>query len=134
METIKAGCFLINKITKSIAIVYRKKQNDYSFPKGHLEKGETIEECAIKETEEETKRKVAIIKDLKPYIEKYFTPKGEYCVCYMFFAFDNGKSDNQSTDTHDTYWIKIDEVEKILSYDSLKKMWNIVLKNIKKLL
>lgn len=36
METLKAGCFLINRETKEIALIYRKKQNDYSFPKGHV--------------------------------------------------------------------------------------------------
>ena len=40
MITEKAGCFLIKKETKEIALIYRKKQNDYSFPKGHVEKGE----------------------------------------------------------------------------------------------
>ena len=33
MITEKAGCFLIKKETKEIALIYRKKQNDYSFPK-----------------------------------------------------------------------------------------------------
>ena len=41
--------------------IYRKKQEDYSFPKGHMEKGETIKETAIRETEEETKRAAEII-------------------------------------------------------------------------
>ena len=31
MITEKAGCFLIKKETKEIALIYRKKQNDYSF-------------------------------------------------------------------------------------------------------
>ena len=44
MEILKAGCFLINTKSKCIALVYRKKQNDFSFPKGHLEKDETLEE------------------------------------------------------------------------------------------
>ena len=55
MITEKAGCFLIRKETKEIALIYRTKQNDYSFPKGHVEKGETLKEAAIRETAEETK-------------------------------------------------------------------------------
>ena len=50
METLKAGCFLINRETKEIALIYRKKQNDYSFPKGHVEDGESLKEAAIRET------------------------------------------------------------------------------------
>ena len=59
-EVIKAGTILFNK-DGDIAIIYRKKLNDYTFPKGHLEKGESIIECAIRETEEETLRSIKII-------------------------------------------------------------------------
>ena len=104
MITEKAGCFLIKKETKEIALIYRKKQNDYSFPKGHVEKGETLKEAAIRETAEETKRIAKIVDEYEPFAEKYITPRGENCVCYMFFALDNGVSDNQSEDTHDIIW------------------------------
>ena len=63
METLKAGCFLINIETKNVALVYRIKQNDYSFPKGHKEDNETLEQCAIRETAEETRRVAEIVKE-----------------------------------------------------------------------
>ena len=56
MITEKAGCFLIKKETKEIALIYRKKQEDYSFPKGHVENGESLKDAAIRETAEETRR------------------------------------------------------------------------------
>jgi hypothetical protein len=37
-------------------------------------------------------------------------------------------SDNDSTDTHDLVWVDYGKVEEMLSYVSLKKLWN----NIKK--
>lgn len=129
ISTRKAGCFLIKKETKEIALIYRKKQDDYSFPKGHVEEGETLKETAIRETAEETKRNAEIIDVYKPFIEKYTTSKGENCTCYMFFALDKGKSDNQSEDTHEVVWTKLDKVEDTLSYISLKNTWNSV-KNI----
>lgn len=129
MITEKAGCFLINKDTKEIALIYRKKQNDYSFPKGHVENGETLKETAIRETAEETKRIAEIVDEYDPFVEKYTTPRGEKCVCYMFFALDKGASDNQSEDTHVVIWTPFKNVEETLSYDSLKNTWNSV-KNI----
>ncbi len=43
MATLKAGTILFNSENK-IALVYRKEDNGYSFPKGHLEKGENLKE------------------------------------------------------------------------------------------
>ncbi len=130
MATLKAGCYLVNKELKSVAVIYREKQKDYSFPKGHTEEGETIEETALRETAEETKRDAEIVKKFQPYIEEYTTPLGERCVCYMFIALDKGKSNNNSEDTHFMQWVPFDEVEEKLSYESLRKGWNSVKENI----
>ena len=130
--TLKAGCYLLNLDLESVAIIYREKQNDYSFPKGHLEENESLEECAIRETAEETKRIGRIVS--KPYVSRYTTPKGEDVENYMYIAIDEGKSDNDSTDTHEFKWVKIDEVIDVLTYDSLKKDFIEVLPEIKKLI
>lgn len=131
METIKAGCFLIDKEKKEIALIYRVKQNDYSFPKGHVEEGEDIKSAALREIAEETKRDAIIIEDFEPFIEKYTTPRGENCACYMYIAIDNGPSNNNSEDTHDVYWTPFENVEEILSYENLKNTWRAVKDNIK---
>ena len=134
METKKAGCIVVNLETKQIALIYRDYYNDYTFPKGHLEKNETLEECAVRETAEETKRDCKIVESIAPYIDKYVTPRGENCVCYMYVAVDTGKSDNDSTDTHDLVWVNFENVEEKLSYDSLKKNWQAVKNDIENLL
>lgn len=132
-ETLKAGCYLVDKENKKIALVYREKKNDYSFPKGHLEEGETLKECAVRETAEEIKR-VAEIVDEDVYIERYITPKGERCACHMFIAIDKGISDNTSTDTHEVVWVDYDEVVSKLTYRSLEMSWRRVRDKIKKIL
>ena len=52
----KGGCVLLNKDKTKVALVVRK-ENEYSFPKGHVEKGEKIIDCALRETEEETAKR-----------------------------------------------------------------------------
>lgn len=133
MVTQKSGCYLVNLETRQVAVVYRDYLDDWSFPKGHLEDGETLEECAIRETAEETKRVAKIIDKFEPIVEKYTTPRGEKCECYMYIAVDMGKSDNTSEDTHPTFWIDIDEVEDKLTYPGLKKSWKMAIDKIKNL-
>ena len=132
-ETQKAGCYLVDVKNRGVALVYREKRNDWSFPKGHREEGETIQECAVRETAEETKRVAEIVSGIDPVVERYVTPSGEHCVCYMFVAIDKGHSDDDSYDTHDTYFIDVDKVEEKLTYEDLKQSWKSVLPKIKKL-
>ncbi len=130
MPTLKAGCFLVNKEKRAVAIIFREGYEDYSFPKGHVEEGETTEETALRETAEEVKREGEILKDYPPYIERYTSSRGEECVCYMYIALDRGKSDNASEDTHTLIWVPVEEVEKKLSYESLKTMWRVMKKKV----
>ena len=134
MKVIKAGCYVVNLDKRQIALVYRQKQKDYSFPKGHLENGESIEQCAIRETNEEIKRDVEIVKDIPPTIESYVTPSGEECLCYMFVALDKGVCKNDSQDYHPLIWTDIEKVENVLSYDSLKQSWKSIKEKIEILL
>lgn len=131
-ETLKAGCILVNDKTKKIGLIFREKLNDFEFPKGHLEKDETLAECAVRETAEETKRIAEINTKIKPFIEKYVTPTGEKCKCYFFVATDLGKSNNTSADTHELVWTAPDEVEHMLSYVGIIKVWQKAEKLIRK--
>ena len=134
MKTIKAGCFLVDKENKMIALIHRQKQNDYSFPKGHVELGEDIKSAALRETAEETKREAIIVDKFAPFVEKYVSSRGEDCECYMFFAIENGPSDNNSEDSHELCWTKFDKIEERLSYESLKTTWRAVKQNIETIL
>ena len=103
MKVEKAGCILIDKKSNKIGLIYRKKQQDYSFPKGHRELNETLVECAIRETAEETKRNCILYSNEPVAKEHYYDLKNDEVDMY--------------------YYIAIDNVEKTLSYDSLRKIW-----------
>ncbi|MFJ3586131.1 NUDIX hydrolase [Streptomyces sp. NPDC090127] len=53
-----AGCVLWRPAPSGagieIALVHRPKYDDWSHPKGKLKRGETLEECALREVREET--------------------------------------------------------------------------------
>ena len=134
--TLKGGTILINKETKKIGLVYRIKREDYSFPKGHLEKGETIEECAIRETEEETGRTCKLVDNTPIDILKYSTPRGENVENYMYLAIDTGKSERDilEKDKERVVWVKPKDVEKTLTYTDLKELWNKVKDRVEKII
>ena len=126
MKVKKAGTILINLPRKEIGIVYREKRNDYTFPKGHLEDGETLKECAIRETEEEIGRKNHIVFEEKVHVENYITPSGEDVECYYYLAIDDGKTDKEFSDDlkEKIVWLDYKEVKSKLSYDSLRIVWD----------
>lgn len=125
MVTKKGGTILVNLETKKIALIYRRDTGNVEFPKGHWEEGETIQECAIRETEEETGRKNHL-KDKKEIdIIKYITSKGENVELYMYIAIDDGPTENniEEEDKEKWDWFDINEVDKNITFENLKEFW-----------
>ena len=132
MLTRKAGTVLLNKQTNQVGLVYRKKYGDLSFPKGHLEEDETLKECAVRETIEETGRLCHLIEDEPLDIMHYVTRNDERVENYMYLAQDDGEALEESRDPEILVWIDIDNVGRSLEYPNLIKFWNKVEKEVKK--
>lgn len=121
----KAGCILIDCDKKKIALVYRKEQKDYTFPKGHLEEGETLEECAIRETEEETGR-ICIIDNSKELpILTYKNKNNDIVEIKFFIGIDKNKTDQIFEDNliHNLEWFYIEKIEEKITYKNLCQYW-----------
>ncbi len=126
MPTIKGGCVLISKEMKKVALIYRPSKNDYSFPKGHIEEGEDVKTCAIRETIEETAYDAVLLKEEPIITNKYTTDRGEDVEVYFYLANEQGKYQGEiaEEDREICEWFDFSEVEEKLTYDDLKKMWN----------
>lgn len=131
----KAGCVLLNKTMTKVGLVYRKKQGDYSFPKGHIEKNEKLWECAIRETIEETGRDCYLISKNKYTKMEYYTESEGNIIVYMFYAIDSGETDKiiAPEDKEELVWVELNKVNDILTYNNLKLFWLKVLKKLKNL-
>ncbi len=120
----KAGTILLNLNSKQIGLVFRNN-NDYSFPKWHLENNETLQQCAIRETEEETLRKNHLLINREVYILKYTTPLGENVECHFYVSIDDGPTSKNINlkDQEILKWTNPNDIENTLSYNNLKEMW-----------
>ncbi len=61
----------------AVLVVHRPEYDDWSFPKGKAEEGESDEECAVREVEEETGLRCALGRDLgrTAYVDGKGRPK-----------------------------------------------------------
>ena len=130
----KAGTVLVNTRNNQVGLVYRKKKGDLSFPKGHLERHESLAECAIRETEEETGRKCHLLSEKPIYVMSYETDKNEKVDNYMFLALDDGVSNFISDDPEVLVWVDMENVENLLVYQNLIEFWQEVYPKIRELL
>ena len=72
--------------------------NTWNFPGGHLEFGETIEACAIRETREEAGLEIEHLR-LGPYTNDYFSTEGKHYIT-LFVIAHSSKGEPQRLEPH----------------------------------
>lgn len=112
-----ASAYTIDFENKNVLLMYNKKLNKWLQPGGHIEKSETPEETAIRETLEETGIKIKIIGpsfDNKKYqpiaIEHYINKVGDM-IDIQFVAIPETK-ELLNNENNKTLWFSIDDLEK----------------------
>lgn len=117
--TPKAGAIIVKD--NSILLLYRAKQNDWTFPKGHVEAGENDNQTMIREIKEETGLDMKVIRELPKL--KYATGRGEHVSVTMFLAepIDPNQETVAEHDGDRLEWVSLDAVPNRLSYENLKE-------------
>jgi 8-oxo-dGTP diphosphatase len=97
-----------------IALIHRPSQDDWSLPKGKLENGETPEQAALREVEEETGLRCSIVRPAgcTAYVDRRGRDK---IVCYWVMRPLDGRF-KPGDEVDQLRWLTIEEALALLTY------------------
>jgi 8-oxo-dGTP diphosphatase len=98
-----------------VLLVHRPRYDDWTFPKGKTERGETLEACAVREVEEETGFAVSVGDPIAviSYQDRNGRPKS---VHYWWMRVTGGVfTPNSEVDA--IRWVTPDEAAAVLTYE-----------------
>jgi 8-oxo-dGTP diphosphatase len=127
----KAGCIVTKENNQTeVLLIYRKDYDDWTFPKGHVEQGETLPEAAARETKEETGYSVDIQKKIDNIIYQHQRDGTTFtCDTHYYLAKPQSHSEgavpNEEVDK--IQWLTLPEAKQKLTYENNKEL----LKSIK---
>ncbi len=127
-RTQKAGGIVTHKkgAETFVLLVHRTHHGDWTFPKGHIDVGETPEQAAIREIQEECGITTTVNSKLPSLSYPTSTNPPEMVTCHMFLLQPQSTELGGDTD-EEPAWITKDKVIDILSHQNLKDYFKTVL-------
>jgi 8-oxo-dGTP pyrophosphatase MutT (NUDIX family) len=123
MPVKKAGAIILGaRDPKEVLLLFRSKHNDWSFPKGHIEAGESGLDAVAREAKEETGLEIVVLKALSSM--EYRNDKEGQVSCEMFLA--RSKDDDAlifENEGDRLLWVGYQEVTQRLSYQNLREWY-----------
>ena len=127
-EILAAGGIVIDKETGTprVLLVHRPSYDDWSFPKGKLDPGESIEEAALREVREETGLDCRITRKFATLRYRYRRRKeGRLRLkAVHYFLMERVRGDIQAAgeEVDRAEWFDFDEAAGRLSYEQDRKL------------
>lgn len=102
-----------------VVLVHRPKYDDWSFPKGKVDPGESVPVTAIREVREETGLRVALGRPLRP--QRYPVEAGQKVVHYWVGRTASGADDDVDSyeindEIDDIEWMSVEKARERLTY------------------
>ena len=118
-DVLAAGAVVIRK--DAVLLVHRPRYGDWSFPKGKLDKGETSEQAAVREVEEETGLVCELGDEVAP--ARYIDGKGRrkevrYWVMHVVEVHPWAPDDEVDR----RLWVPVEDAASLLTYGHDRKL------------
>ena len=131
VDEVSAGGLVVDTTGKLGLLIGRRDQKDatgkrilWSLPKGHIEEGETPEEAALREVQEETGIESVIEKSLG-VIDFWFMAGGKRIhktVHHYLFRENGGLLAAQESEVDEVAWFPLEQIVEKLAYPDEKKL------------
>ena len=129
VEEVSAGGLVLDRsgaVTRGLLIARHDRRGRliWSFPKGHIEEGETTEAAAIREVREETGIDGRIVAPLGT-IDFWFTTEANRVhktVHHFLFEAEGGELSDDDIEVVEVAWVPLDEVESRLGYADERRL------------
>ena len=98
-----------------VAVVHRPHRGDWSLPKGKLDPGETWEQAALREVEEEIGLRCSLGRELPPV--SYTDNSGRAKVVRYWLMEPEGGEFAPNDEVDEIRWVAVSEVRELLTHD-----------------
>ena len=98
-----------------VAVVHRPRYDDWTLPKGKLDRGESFEDAALREVFEETGLRARLVREL-PEV-RYQAKAGPKLVRYWLMEVESEGPFEPNDETDVLRWVGPAEARALLSYD-----------------
>jgi 8-oxo-dGTP diphosphatase len=104
-----------------VMLVHRPKYDDWSFPKGKLKEGESFEDAAAREVEEESGWRGDLGAELQS--KRYTDGKGREKLVRWWEMWARERSPWEPNDeVDDIMWVPLSEVDSLLTYETDREL------------
>ena len=112
-----------------VLMIRHKAKGNRSFPKGHVEAGESEYATALREVMEETSSRIAIISDFRATVNYSPSPGVMKEVVYFLGRVEDSSIRPRKGEIAQVEWVPLDAAERYLTHENDKKVLRAAQKN-----